>query len=173
MAEGKAEPVIIAMPNNQVVHRAYPQHTEKSFPLFNDEMIEEVISFIDGYYCTKTRWHDRAIAGLSMGGRHAQIVGLNNLDLFVSFGLLSSAESLNLNPGLTDDPKLNDKIDYLFIGAGTHETDPGSRHVQLHEQFEELGIDHEYYIGSEGAHDFITWRHLLYFEFLPNLWKSE
>jgi enterochelin esterase family protein len=106
-----------------------------------------------------------------MGGRHAQIVGLNNLDLFASFGLLSSAESLDLNPGLTEDPNINDKIDYLFIGAGTHETDADSRHVQLHEQFKELGIEHQYYIGSEGAHDFITWRHLLYYEFLPKLWK--
>lgn len=170
LAEGKAEPMIIAMPNNQVVHRADPEHTEKSFPLFNDEMVEEVIPFLDANYSTKTTRYDRAIAGLSMGGRHAQIVGLNNLDLFASFGLLSSAESLDLNPGI-DDPNLNDQIDYLFVGAGTHETDPDSRHVQLHETIEEMGIDHEYYIGSEGAHDFVTWRHLLYYEFLPNLWK--
>ena len=170
LAEGKAEPMIIAMPNNQVVHRMDPDHTEKSFSVFNEEMIREVIPFIDENYSTKTTRQDRAIAGLSMGGRHAQIVGLNNLDLFASFGLLSSAESLDLNPNI-DDPDINEKIDYLFIGAGTHETNPDSRHVQLHEKFEELGIEHEYYIGSEGAHDFVTWKHLLYYEFLPNLWK--
>ena len=172
LAEGNAEPMIIAMPNNQMVHRMDPDHTEKSFPLFNDEMVEEVIPFIDEHYSTKTTRHDRAIVGLSMGGRHAQIVGLNNLDLFASFGLLSSAESLDLNPNI-DDPEINDKIDYLFVGAGTHETDPDSRHVQLHEQFEELGFEHEYYIGSEGAHDFVTWKHLLYYEFLPKLWKTD
>lgn len=110
---------------------------------------------------------------IPMGGRHAQVIGLNNLDLFASFGLLSGAESFDLTPGVLEDPELNNKIDYLFVGAGTHETNPGSRHVHLHEQLEENGIDHEYYIGSEGAHDFVTWRHLLYYEFLPKLWRNE
>src|SRR5690625_1583102 len=28
LAEGKAEPMIIAIPNNQIIHRSHPQHTE-------------------------------------------------------------------------------------------------------------------------------------------------
>lgn len=173
LAEGKAEPMIVAMPNNQVVHRSAPNHREKSFSMFNDEMVEEIIPFVEEHYRAKTDRHSRAIAGLSMGGRHAQVIGLNNLDLFASFGLLSAAESFDLIPGFLDDSDVNDKIDYLFVGAGTHETNPDSRHVQLHQELEENGIDHEYYIGSEGAHDFVTWRHLMYYEFLPKLWREE
>lgn len=172
LAEGKAEPMIIAMPNNQVVHRSAPNHREKSFTLFNDEMVEEIIPFVEEIYSAKTDRHNRAIAGLSMGGRHAQVIGLNNLDFFASFGLLSAAESFDLIPGFLDDSDVNDKIDYLFVGAGTHETNPDSRHVQLHEELEENGIEHEYYIGSEGAHDFVTWKHLMYYEFLPKLWRE-
>jgi len=173
VAEGKALPMIIAVPNNQIVHRRDPDHTEKSFPMFTDEMLEEVIPLVDENYSTITDKHGRAIAGLSMGGRHAQIIGLNNLDVFGSIGILSAAESLDLiEPGVLEDPDLNEKIDYLFVGAGTHETSPDSRQAQLHRQFDEMGLEHDYYIGGNGAHDFITWKHLLYYEFLPNLWRN-
>ena len=172
IAEGKALPMIIAMPNNQVIHRMDPKHKEKSFPLFNDEMIKVVIPFVEKNYSVKTSKHDRAISGLSMGGRHAQIIGLNNLDVFGSIGMLSGAESMDLNPGVFDDPNLNDKIDYLFVGAGTNETTPQSRHALFHDELVKRNIEHEYYIGSDGAHDFVTWRHLLYYKFLPKLWKD-
>jgi len=170
--EGKALPMIIAMPNNQMVHRMDPDHTAKSFPGFNDEMLKEVIPLVESNYSVKADKHHRAIAGLSMGGRHAQIIGMNNLDVFGSIGILSAGESFDLMPGVLDDPDLNDKIDYLFVGAGTYETRPGSRQELLHRQFEEKNIEHEYYIGGDGAHDFVTWRHLLYYRFLPELWRT-
>ena len=170
--EGKALPMIIAMPNNQMVHRMDPDHTAKSFSRFNDEMLTEVIPLVESNYNVKADKHNRAISGLSMGGRHAQIIGMNNLDVFGSIGILSAGESFDLMPGVLDDPDLNDKIDYLFVGAGTYETRPGSRQELLHRQFEEKNIEHEYYIGGDGAHDFVTWRHLLYYRFLPNLWRD-
>ena len=170
--EGKALPMIIAMPNNQMVHRMDPDHTAKSFSRFNDEMLTEVIPLVESSYNVKADKHNRAISGLSMGGRHAQIIGMNNLDVFGSIGILSAGESFDLMPGVLDDPDLNDKIDYLFVGAGTYETRPGSRQELLHRQFEEKNIEHEYYIGGEGAHDFVTWRHLLYYRFLPSLWRD-
>ncbi len=172
IAEGKALPMIIAMPNNQMVHRMDPDHTAKSFSRFNDEMLGEVIPLVESSYSVKADKHNRAISGLSMGGRHAQIIGMNNLDVFGSIGILSAAESFDLMPGVLDDPDLNDKIDYLFVGAGTHETSPTSRQAQLHKELEARNIKHEYYIGSDGAHDFVTWRHLLYYKFLPNLWRN-
>ena len=173
VAEDKALPMIIAMPNNQMVHRMDPKHTEKSFSRFNDEMLKEVIPLVESNYSVLADKHHRAISGLSMGGRHAQIIGMNNLDVFGSIGILSAAESFDLLPGVLDDPKLNDKIDYLFVGAGTYETTPDSRQAQLHKTLEEKNIKHEYYIGGDGAHDFVTWRHLLYYKFLPKLWRND
>ena len=172
ISEGKALPMIIAMPNNQMVHRRDPAHKDKSFPMFNEEMIKEVIPFVEKNYSVKTSKHDRAISGLSMGARHAQIIGLNNLDVFGSIGMLSGAESMDLNPGIFEDPDLNTKIDYLFVGAGSYETNPQSRHVVFHDELVKRNIEHQYYIGSDGAHDFVTWRHLLYYEFLPKLWRT-
>jgi len=171
IAEGKALPMIIVMPNNQVVHRSDPKHSGLTFNLFNDEMINVVIPFIEKNYSVIIDRHGRAIAGLSMGGRHAQVIGFNNLDKFASFGLLSSAESLDLTP-VVNQPDFNLKVDYLFVGAGTNETRPGARHEVLHNELLKRNISHEYYIGSNGAHDFVTWRHLLYYKFLPGLWRK-
>jgi enterochelin esterase family protein len=171
LAEGKAEPMIIVIPNNQMVHRSHPDHTALSFPLIEREFKEVVIPFVEANYSVIRNRHGRAISGLSMGGRHAQYVGLRNLDLFANIGILSAAIGVDETPALRQ-ADINSRLDYLFLGAGTHETSPTARHEVLHKQLEELGVDHEYYVGSRGAHDLIAWRHLLYYRFLPNLWRK-
>lgn len=171
IAEGKALPMIIVMPNNQVVHRSDPQHSELTFRLFNDELIGVVMPLVETTYSVRTDRNGRAIAGLSMGGRHAQVIGFNNLGKFASFGLLSSAESLDLTPAVNQSD-FNSLVEYLFLGAGTNETRPGARHEVLHNELAKRNIKHEYYLGSNGAHDFVTWRHLLYYKFLPGLWRK-
>jgi len=171
LAEGKAVPMVIVMPNNQVVNRSHPQHTELTFKILEREFKEVIILFVESHYSVIKDMHARAISGLSMGGRHAQYIGLNNLDLFASIGILSAAIPVDQTPSLKD-PDINSKIDYLFIGAGTYETRPGVRHEVLHNDLEKLNVKHEYYIGSRGAHDLITWRHLLYYRFYPNLFRN-
>jgi enterochelin esterase-like enzyme len=171
LAEGKAIPMIIVMPNNQVVNRNSPDHDKLTFNLINEEFKKSIIPYVEKHFNVIQDRHGRAIAGLSMGGRHAQFVGLNNLDLFASVGLLSAAIPVDQTPVLKD-PDINSKLDYLFVGAGTFETQPGVRHEVLHNDLLKLNVKHEYYIGSNGAHDLITWRHLLYYRFLPNLWRN-
>ena len=171
LAEGKAVPMIIVLPNNQIVHRSHPQHTELSFPLMEREFKEVIIPFVESRYSTIKDKHSRAISGLSMGGRHTQYVGFRNLDLFGSFGILSAAMPVDDTPALRD-PNINAKIDYLFVGAGTFETNPTARHQVLHDELVKLGVKHEYLIGSRGAHDFTTWRFLLH-HFLQNLWRTQ
>jgi hypothetical protein len=61
VAEGKAVPMIIAIPNNQVLHRNHPQHVERTFRLFEAEMRQHVIPLVDREYATRclsgsTRW---------------------------------------------------------------------------------------------------------------------
>jgi enterochelin esterase-like enzyme len=171
LAEGKALPMVIVMPNNQVIHRMHPEHTNLTFKILEREFKESIIPFVESHYSVIKNRHGRAISGLSMGGRHAQYIGLNNLDLFASVGILSAAIPVDQTPSLRD-PDINSKIDYLFVGAGTYETKPGVRHEVLHNDLVKLNVKHEYYIGSKGAHDLITWRHLLYYRFLPNLWRN-
>jgi enterochelin esterase family protein len=149
LADGKAVPMLIAMPNNQVVHRSDPKHTEKTFDLFEAELKKHIMPLVEKSYSVRADRRGRALAGLSMGGRHAQVVGFRNADLFGSFGIMSA--------GVRDvgaDPKAN----YLFVGLGTHENAPGNRSVVFHQELEKRGISHDYYIGGDGGHDWGTWR---------------
>lgn len=174
IAEGKALPMIIAMPNNQVVHRSDPKHTELTFPLFEKEIRTEIIPLVDKTYSTQPSPHGRAIAGLSMGGRHAQMVGFKSLDLFASFGILSAGdpESEKTTPEFLNDPAINKKVDYLFVGLGTYENQPANRTVVFHQILDKHSIVHDYYIGGDGGHDWGTWRaHLSYL--LPKLWRAK
>lgn len=174
LAEKRAVPMIIAMPNNQVVHRGDPDHTARTFPLFARELREEIVPLVDKTYATRADRHGRALAGLSMGGRHAQLVGFKALDLFASFGILSAGdpESETSTADFLNDPETNKKVDYLFVGLGTYENQPTNRSVLFHQILEKHHITHDYYVGGDGGHDWGTWRaHLVYM--LPKLWRAK
>jgi enterochelin esterase family protein len=176
LAAGKIVPMIIAMPNNQVLHRSDPKHVEKTYKLFEDELRTQIVPYVDAHYSTIKDRKSRAISGLSMGGRHTQAVGFNAIDLFSSFGILSAGdlEPEKLNPVFFGDSKSKEKVDYLLIGLGSGELDfVGKRSAATHEALEKIGVKHEYFIGGEGAHDWGTWRMLLHDKLLPNLWKKK
>ena len=168
--------MLIAIPNNQVIHRNHPQHTELTFDIMERELREHVIPLIDDSYSTIANPKGRAISGLSMGGRHSMFIGFRSLDLFANFGILSAGDP-NAETSLKDflnDPDVNSKVDYLFVGQGTHEAQGffNQRVQALVDALNNHNIEHEYYVGGHGAHDWATWRHLLYYRFLPNLWKK-
>lgn len=172
LAENKMQPMLIVMPNNQVLHRNDPDHVSKTYALFEKELKSEIVPFVDKTYSTLANRKGRALAGLSMGGRHTQIVGLNNTDLFSSFGILSAGdlETEKMNARFFNDPKAKEKVDYLLIGLGSKEVDyVGKRSAATHAALEKHGIKHDYFIGGDGAHDWGTWRLLLHDKLLPNL----
>jgi enterochelin esterase-like enzyme len=176
LAEGKVVPMVIAIPNNQVVHRNHPRHTELTFKIFEAEMRQSVIPLVEQNYSVRRDPHGRAMSGLSMGGRHTMFVGLNSPDLFANFGVLSAGDvdSETTMAKFLNDPDANKKIDFLFLGQGSHEADSGigKRCVVFHESMVKHNIKHEYYVGGNGGHDWATWRHLLYYRFLPELWRT-
>lgn len=175
LAEGKAKPMIIAIPNNQVIHRNHPKHAELTFDIFEKELRNHVIPLVDQSYSTIKTPKGRAISGLSMGGRHSMFVGFRSLDLFANFGILSAGDT-EAETSLKDflnDPEVHEKVDYLFVGEGTEEAKGffGARVKSLVDALNKHQIKHEYYAGGHGGHDWATWRHLLHERFLPNLWR--
>ncbi|MBN9657347.1 MAG: esterase [Acidobacteria bacterium] len=177
LAERKVVPMIIAIPNNQMIHRNHPKHTELTFRLFEADLRQNIIPLVDSQYSTRKEARGRALSGLSMGGRHTQFVGFNSLDLFASFGVLSAGDtdSEKTISKFLNDPDVNKKVSYLFVGQGTGEANEriGARCVALHQALVNHKIAHEYYVGGNGGHDWATWRHLLYYRFLPKLWRTE
>jgi enterochelin esterase family protein len=177
LAEGKAVPMVIAIPNNQVVHRSHPRHVELTFATFERELRQHVIPLVEKQYSVRSDPRGRALSGLSMGGRHTMFVGFRSLDLFASFGVLSAGDvdSETSLAAFLNSPDVNAKVRYLFVGQGTEEARGrmGQRCVALHEALLKHGVRHEYYVGGHGGHDWATWRHLVYHRFLPGLWRDD
>ncbi len=152
LAEKKAVPMLIVIPNNQVVHRNHPKHVELTFKLFEADLRQHVIPLVEREYSVRREPKGRALSGLSMGGRHTMFVGFNSLDLFASFGVLSAGD-VDCEKSLAkflNDPDVNKKIDYLFVGQGALEAEGrmGERCVALHKALENHKIQHN-----------TTWRH--------------
>ena len=178
LTEGKAKPMIIAMPNNQMVHRGDPGFREKGPGLLEKDLRDHIIPLIDKTYSTVRSPRGRAMAGLSMGGGHTQAVGFRSLDLFGSFGILSAGnrESETASATFLNDPKVNEKVDYLLVAQGTFEPKgmgpTGAGTAALKAALEKHNVKFVYYEGGGGAHDWATWRHLLAERLLPGLWRK-
>ena len=51
--------------------------------------------------------------------------------------------------------------------------DPDGKMTLDHRLEQSIKIVHDYYVGGNGAHDWATWRHLLYAKLLPNLFRGK
>ncbi len=87
IAQGKAEPMIVVMP----YANAYPALMKKkpdtpmnlmSTDLFTNELLKEIIPYVEANYDAKTDRNSRAIAGFSLGGRQTLGAGLGHPEMF-------------------------------------------------------------------------------------------
>jgi enterochelin esterase family protein len=63
LAEHKAVPMVIAIPNNQVVHRNNPRHAELTFSLFEAELRQHVVPLVEREYVVRRDPRGRALQG--------------------------------------------------------------------------------------------------------------
>jgi len=102
IAQGKATPMIVVMPNGNVLQKAAPGESERGMykPSFMGETrmngefetaFPDVIKFIESNYRVQADKAHRAIAGLSMGGFHSLHISKEYPDMFDYVGLFSAA----------------------------------------------------------------------------------
>ncbi len=102
IAEGKAEPMIVVMPNGNGLQYATPGYTSEGLYATKPERsiapegcfereFADVVAYVDSAYNTYTDMGHRAIAGLSMGGGHSWKLSAENPQLFDYIGLFSAA----------------------------------------------------------------------------------
>jgi enterochelin esterase family protein len=99
IAQGKAKPMIVAMPlgygTMEMVRRGWAAWADqalqkRNFQQFGVALLTELLPRVEGGYRVAEGREARAIAGLSMGGAEALLTGLNNLDSFAWVGAFSS-----------------------------------------------------------------------------------
>ena len=157
IAEGKALPMIVVMPNGQY------RRAGTSAPGFNaagyeQDLFSIIIPTVEREYRVKTDPASRAIAGLSMGGRQALEIGMRNLDRYAWMGIFS--------PALTDTTyqsalapyfdTANERLRLLWLAIGE---DDGllTRYEPFISYLDERGVRYTSTV-SPGAHTWSVWR---------------
>lgn len=181
IAQGKARPMIVVMPNGHIdtpsaampmaqpkfEHQRWMEGSfEQSFP--------DIIAYIEKAYRVRTDKHSRAIAGLSMGGFHSLFISANNPDLFDFVGLFSAATTprrnadapfySNIDAKLKAQAERHPALYWIAIGRDDFLYD---ENVKLRHKLDSLGMKYQY-TESDGGHIWANWRHYLQ-EFVTQL----
>ena len=167
IAECKAKPMIVVMPNTRGIASASPPPAGAD-DACTREYMESIIPFVESTYRAKPGRENRALAGLSMGGFVVLHTGLSRLDAFGELYVYSSGlfpagrEAFEARfADLLQDPGTNDLFRVpLYMAAG--ETDIALRNSQgTMAIFDGHGI-RTFSVLSSGGHDWNNWRRYLH-----------
>ena len=167
IAEGKAEPMIVVMTNGLTDGSWAGGSNVEGMAALEQELLVDVIPLIEKRYRVRTDRRSRAIAGLSMGGGQAFVIGMRHLEMFsaigeFSSGLLSDSSWDYSKYGIKsiDTPaKVNSMLDMLWIACGTKDS-RWEGHLEFHQMLEKKGIVHKYHHSNHG-HEWQFWREQL------------
>ena len=188
IAEGKAKPMIVVMPNGNISQEACPGETSEGFKVptmqlpktmdgYFEQAFPDLMKFVERTYRTQNDKAHRAIAGLSMGGFHSLYIAINHPDTFDYIGLFSAAIDKQQKGGIEEiyadrEQKINTlfmKRPKLFwIGIGSTDFLYKSN-ADLRNFLDSKGFKYTY-METEGGHIWRNWRIYLS-EFLPKLFK--
>jgi enterochelin esterase-like enzyme len=90
IAEGKATPMIIVMPDANTGQRGYANDVKNEWR-YEDFFFQELMPYVEKTYRIKKDKHYRAVAGLSMGGGGSFTYALHHPELFSAACPLSAA----------------------------------------------------------------------------------
>lgn len=175
ISQKKAVPMIVVMVDGNLPVNGFG---EGALSLFEKELKQCVIPFVEQNYRVKTDANSRALAGLSMGGIQTLYAGVKNTDLFAYLGVFSSGWILPMQKDLADSQyefmkshadKININLKQFWISQGGKEDIAWKNCQTMMAKFDEIKIKYAY---SEypGGHSWPVWRNNL-FNFAQLLFK--
>jgi enterochelin esterase-like enzyme len=167
-ADKKIAPMIVVLPNGRAMKddraegNVYGPEKAAAFGTFEQDLLKDLIPFIESKYPVIKNRESRAVAGLSMGGGQSLNFGLGNLDTFAWIGGFSSAPNtktpVELIPNPTETAK---KLKLLWISCG-NEDGLISFSQRLHQYCKENSVPHIWHV-EPGKHEFPVWKSDLYY----------
>jgi enterochelin esterase-like enzyme/acetyl esterase/lipase len=177
LAEGKIKPAIMVFPNcntNMTVETPKPDEEEernsryKGYGLsFENDLLKDIIPYIEAHYSVYTDRKHRALAGLSMGGGQSLNIGLSHIKTFAYVGGFSSAPNTNEFGGLSvtkllpDLKAVKNRLKVLWLGCGNKD-DLFFVSQRVHQYLKKEGVPHIWHV-DDNAHDDIEWANNLYY----------
>jgi enterochelin esterase-like enzyme len=165
-ADKKIVPMIVVLPNGRAAKDLGPRdpfpRQSPAFAAFEDDLLKDLIPFIEKNYSVNTDRASRALAGLSMGGGQSLNFGLSHIDRFAWVGGFSSAPNTRRADELLKDPTdAAKRLKLLYVACG--DADGLLRISQnVHNMLDEKKVPHVYVVVPGGRHDFKEWKNDLY-----------
>ncbi|MFC3881873.1 esterase [Algoriphagus namhaensis] len=187
IAEKKVKPMIVVMPNGNVIQDAAPGEGNKGYykPQFMvpktmdgtyEGAFEDIIKFVESNYQVKANKENRAIAGLSMGGYHSLHISRYYPNTFDYVGLFSAAimarEDATGKVYSDFDQTLKTQMDngYKLYWIAIGKTDfLYDANKEYRSKLDSMGMEYNY-VESEGGHIWRNWRVYLT-QFTPMLFQ--
>jgi len=175
IAENKTKPMLIVMPDGNV---DAPGFGENTLRMFEAELKQCIIPFVEKNYRAEIDSKSRALAGLSMGGIQTLYVGIKNIELFSYLGVFSSGWIIPMQSKLADAQydfmqknieKIKSNLKLLWIGIGGKEDIAYNNCQIMRSKIDDMKIKYEY-DDYPGGHTWPVWRHDLY-KIAPLLFK--
>ncbi|WP_395740245.1 alpha/beta hydrolase [Prosthecobacter sp.] len=170
IADGKASPMIVVMPNGRAQKDDRPtgdvfKHAP-AFAVFEKDLLQDVIPTIEARYAVLADRDHRALAGLSMGGGQSLNFGLGHPELFAWVGGFSSAPNTRKSVELLPDAAAARHLKLLWLSCGSRD---GLIHISqdVHAWLKEKGVPHVWHV-TDHKHDASEWKQALYY-FLQQL----
>jgi enterochelin esterase family protein len=185
IADGKAVPMIVVMPNGHIDQTppnsgappdpGVPPPPRREFIVFPNEFVSDIVPYVESHYRTIADRPHRAIAGLSMGGAQSLDIAFAHLDWFSAIGVFSSgvlggnvADWEKTHLAALDDPKQKKGLKMIWFSTGSDDS-----LIPVSKASVEMLNKHGFAVTfqeSTGAHTWVNWRNYLY-QVAPQLFR--
>lgn len=180
LADGRLQPMIVVFPNGNAAVTAEDSAAGRKPAMgagargpaagardfggwgtpFDNDLLKDIIPYIESHYPVYADRERRALAGLSMGGGQALNIGLAHVDTFAWVGGFSSAPNTKQPAELVPDPAVAKRLKLLWLGCGNKD---GLIRVSqgVQKYLKEKGVPHVWHVDGNG-HDTTEWDNNLY-----------
>jgi enterochelin esterase family protein len=192
IAQGKAKPMIVVMPNGHTQNAAAPGESSRDYiPAMGggprkavagmEESFGDIMKFVENNYRVKKGKTNRAVAGLSMGGMHSAAISAQYPNTFDYVGVFSAppiaalmardnVDAAKATEEFVEKLKVQQKNGFNLYWIACGDTDFLYQSViDSMKKMDEIGFNYTYRESGEG-HIWKNWRIYLS-EFAPMLFK--
>jgi enterochelin esterase-like enzyme len=164
-ADKKLVPMLVVMPNGFATQLgATSQPTEPGRPArrdnrgFENDLLTDLIPYVEAHYPVIADRDHRALAGLSMGGGQSLNIGLKHTDLFNYVGVFSAGQRRGTAPA----PDYTPLTKYRLFWLSSGDKDPGFKGIEAtHAALDAAKVPNLWHVDS-GAHEWPVWKNDLY-----------
>ena len=178
IAQGKAKPMIVVMPNgnpNQYAAQTLgiPVKTDvKQYASGFDNyssLVADILPYIEKNYPVIKNRKGRAVAGLSMGGGQSFFIAFRNVDVFANEGIFSSGligsstidgahfDAEQHFPGMYTNPVKYNKFDVIYLACGEQDNRIDGM-LDFKQKLTDKGYKGVVWEQYPGAHEWKVWR---------------